>query len=135
LAVGNSASATTANAVAVGQSATVGAANGTAVGAGACVASGATGSVAIGQGSVASAPNTVSVGAPGGERRITNVAAGVAPSDAVNVSQLDSVASGIQSQIGNLQTQVNRANAGVAMAMAMGGGFLPDNKKFALAAN
>ncbi|HEX2352549.1 MAG TPA: hypothetical protein VHJ16_07200, partial [Xanthobacteraceae bacterium] len=42
----------------------------------------ATNSVAVGQGSVASAPNTVSVGAPGGERRITNVAPGVAPSDA-----------------------------------------------------
>jgi autotransporter adhesin len=84
----------------------------------------------------------VSFGSPGNERRLTNVAAGVAPTDAVNVSQLNSIASGVQSQINGvqtqingLQTQINRANSGVAMAMAMGGGFLPDNKKYAIAAN
>ena len=134
-AIGNSASATTANSVAVGQSASVLAVNGTAIGAGAVVQSGATNAVAIGQGSIASAPNTVSFGSPGNERRLTNVAAGIAPTDAVNVAQLNSVATGMSSQIGGLQAQVNRANSGVAMAMAMGGGFLPDNKKFAVAAN
>jgi hypothetical protein len=36
---------------------------------------------------------------------------------------------------GGLQSQINRTNSGVAMAMAMGGGFLQDNKKFAVAAN
>ncbi|MFZ1920780.1 MAG: YadA-like family protein, partial [Xanthobacteraceae bacterium] len=76
---------------------------------------------------------------PGTERRITNVAAGIAPTDAVNVSQLTSVASGVssglESQIGGLQTQITHADTGVAMAMAMGGGFLPDNKKFAVAVN
>lgn len=46
------------------------------------------GSIAIGVGSVASDPNTLSVGSAGNERRITNVAAGVNPTDAVNVSQL-----------------------------------------------
>lgn len=60
---------------------------------------------------------------------------GVLPTDAVNVSQLSSVASGIASQIGGLQSQINVANSGVAMAMAMQGGFLPDNKRFAVAAN
>jgi hypothetical protein len=66
---------------------------------------------------------------------LTNVAAGIGPNDAVNVSQLASVASGMQSQISGLQSQLNVTNSGVAMAMAMGGGFLPDNKKFAVAAN
>ena len=42
---------------------------------------------------------------------------------------------GMQSQINGLQSQVNHANSGVAMAMAMGGGFLPDSKKFAVAAS
>lgn len=46
------------------------------------------GSIAIGVGSVASDPNTLSVGSAGNERRITNVAVGVNPNDAVNVSQL-----------------------------------------------
>ena len=55
-------------------------------------------SVAIGAGSVASAANTVSFGAPGAERRVTNVAAGIAPTDAVNMGQLTSMASGFQSQ-------------------------------------
>jgi autotransporter adhesin len=127
-----------ANSVAVGQSSTVLAVNGTAIGAGALVQAGATNSVAIGQGSVATAPNTVSFGSPGNERRLTNVAPGVAPTDAINVAQLNSVASGMSSmssQISGLQSQINRANSGVAMAMAMGGGFLPDNKKFAVAVN
>jgi autotransporter adhesin len=44
--------------------------------------------VALGAGSVADQPNTVSVGAPGAERRITNVAPGLAPNDAVNVAQM-----------------------------------------------
>ena len=134
-AIGNSASATVANAVAVGQSATVLAPNGTAIGAGAVVQAGASNAVAIGQGSVASAPNTVSFGAPGNLRVLTNVAPGVGPNDVATFGQLSSVATGFQSQLGGLQSQVNRANSGVAMAMAMGGGFLPDNKKFAVAAN
>lgn len=51
-------------------------------------------SVAIGAGSVASADNTVSVGTVGGERTITNVAAGVNDTDAVNVSQLKGFTAG-----------------------------------------
>ena len=46
-------------------------------------------SVALGAGSVANVANTVSVGAPGGERRITNVAPGISQTDAVNVGQLE----------------------------------------------
>jgi trimeric autotransporter adhesin len=45
-------------------------------------------SVALGNGSVADRANSVSVGRVGGERQITNVAAGTADTDAVNVSQL-----------------------------------------------
>jgi autotransporter adhesin len=53
----------------------------------------ADGSVALGQGSIADRSNTVSVGSAGSERQITNVAAGTADTDAVNVSQLNAVAS------------------------------------------
>jgi autotransporter adhesin len=62
--------------------------NSTAIGGGA-TASGAN-SVAIGQGSVADQANTVSVGSAGNERRITNVADGIAPTDAVNMRQFES---------------------------------------------
>ena len=61
--------------------------------------------VAIGNNSVADQPNTVSVGAPGAERRLTNVAPGIQPTDAVNMSQLNDVQ--------------RRAYAGVAMSVAL----------------
>src|SRR5689334_12725925 len=47
-------------------------------------------SVAVGSDSVATDANTVSVGSSGNERRVTNVAAGVHGTDAVNVTQLKS---------------------------------------------
>jgi len=129
VALGDSASAGTAGAVAVGQGATVLAAGGAAFGANAVVQASAANSVAIGQGSVASAPHTVSVGAPGAERRITNVAAGTAPTDAVNLSQLQSVATGMtagfQSQINGLQNQIldnqREARSATALSLAAAG--------------
>jgi autotransporter adhesin len=82
-------------------------------------------SVAIGAGSIAAAPNTASFGSPGNERRLTNVAAGINPTDGVNVSQLSSLAAGFQSQVGGLQSQINnndrRLRDGVAVALAAGG--------------
>jgi autotransporter adhesin len=95
--------------------------------------------VAIGSGSVASAPNTVSFGSAGNERRLTNVAAGIAPTDAVNVGQLSSMASGFQTQVAGLQTQINdnnrEARAGSAIALALGGtANLQPGRRFALSA-
>jgi len=127
--LGSQTQANAANATALGGGAQANFANSTAIGAGA-VASGVN-SVALGAGSVASAANTVSVGAAGAERRITNVAAGINPTDAVNVSQLAGVTGGLQGQIGNLQSQVTNlqgqvtdnlreARAGIALAMAAG---------------
>ena len=51
-------------------------------------------SVALGTGSVADEKNTISVGSSTNQRRITNVAAGVNATDAVNVSQLKSSEAG-----------------------------------------
>ena len=76
--------------MAMGAGAIASAAGALAIGEGAS-ATGAN-SIAIGAGSIASQANTMSVGAPGAERRITNLAAGVADTDAVNVGQLKSVA-------------------------------------------
>lgn len=81
-------------------------------------------SVALGAGSVATRPNTVSVGSVDHERQITNVAAGSAPTDAVNVSQLQSVTTNIDSNIKQLSYSIqnvkSKAYAGVAAAMSMG---------------
>lgn len=68
--------------------------------------------VAVGAFSVADQPNTVSVGSPGNERRITNVAPGINPTDAVNVTQLRDVQ--------------RIAYSGTAMSLAMAGAVMPD---------
>ena len=74
----------------------------------------------------AKANGVVSVGAAGDERRIQNVAAGEISStstDAINGSQLYSVAKGVGNRINNLQGQINklgnRMNAGMATSAAM----------------
>ena len=74
----------------------------------------------------ATADGVVSVGAAGNERRIQNVAAGeisATSTDAINGSQLYSVAKGVGNRINNLQGQVNklgnRMNAGMATSAAM----------------
>jgi len=70
-------------------------ANSVAVG-GAALSSGKN-SVALGSNSVADRDNTVSVGAAGSERQVTNVAAGTASTDAVNVGQLNAVSNSVSS--------------------------------------
>ena len=101
IAIGNGANATTATSTALGTSANANSINSTAIGTGAqavgsnstAIGAGAVAignnSVALGQGSAAVEDNTVSVGnaTTGTTRRITNVAPGVAPTDAVNVEQ------------------------------------------------
>lgn len=68
-------------------------------------------SVALGNGSVADRDNSVSVGSAGNERQITNVAAGTAPTDAVNVQQMQS----------SVRSARQDAMGGVAAAMAVAG--------------
>ncbi|WP_170043848.1 YadA family autotransporter adhesin [Paraburkholderia acidicola] len=74
--------------------------------------------VALGAGSIADRPNSVSIGSPGRERRLANLAPGVMPGDAVNLSQLEAV----RHEIGDV---AHRAYSGVAMSMAMTGAYLP----------
>lgn len=85
--------------------------------------------VAIGSGSTNTVANTVSFGSVGNERRLTNVAAGINSTDAVNVGQLQSSVSGFQSQIGGLQTQVidnqREARRGIVAAVAVAPVLMP----------
>jgi autotransporter adhesin len=88
-------------------------------------------SVAVGQGSVADRDNSFSVGAAGNERQITNVAAGTAPTDAVNVKQLnDNIAAGVgqsknytDQRVGQVYRDMDSLRkdmyGGVASAMAL----------------
>lgn len=138
-AVGGTARASGVNDAAFGAFSLVGAAyydfgvvnNGTAIGAGAAVTANdgtalgynsqvtASNAVAIGSQSVADQANTVSVGSVGAERRIVNVAAGTAATDAVNRAQLDAVsnAAGHAQQTADLA----RTEAGAALAAAQDG--------------
>jgi autotransporter adhesin len=103
IAVGSSASATANNAVAVGANASATANN----------------AVALGSGSVADRANSVSVGttSPGGQRQVTNVAAGTDGTDAVNVNQMQqSVSSGVKSAKGYTDALRSDMNTGLSLA-------------------
>ncbi|TDY21590.1 trimeric autotransporter adhesin [Paraburkholderia sp. BL6665CI2N2] len=75
-----------------------------------------TDSVVLGANSVADRDNTVSVGAPGAARQITNVADGTAPTDAVDVRQMNSAINSIRD---DMQKYRRDANAGSAPAVAL----------------
>ena len=126
-----SASATGVNSVAIGSGSLASGDNAVAIGAGASAT--ADNSVALGAGSVANVANTISVGSTASNRQITNVAAGIANTDAANVAQLNA---GLQQAQNWAQTYTdqrttvlnsqiqrvgNQANAGISGAMAMAG--------------
>jgi trimeric autotransporter adhesin len=119
VAVGGSAQATGTNSTAVGDNAV--ASGNTSVAMGNNANASATNSVALGSGSIANQANTVSMGAAGSERRITNVAPGVGPTDAVNMSQFSGLASDVsalRSDISEVARQAYRGITGVAALTA-----------------
>lgn len=106
-----------ANAVALGANTAATAKNAVAVGANASAT--ASNAVALGAGSVADRANTVSVGttSAGGQRQITNVAAGTEGTDAVNVNQMQqSVNTGVKSAKGYTDALRSDMNSGLSIA-------------------
>ncbi|WP_245312635.1 YadA-like family protein, partial [Bradyrhizobium macuxiense] len=96
ISMGNGSAASAANSVAIGAGAKATQANSLALGANATTTanlSDAAYTPIVGQAVAGVATGEVSVGSSGAERRVTNVAAGAAPTDAVNVSQLQALAS------------------------------------------
>jgi autotransporter adhesin len=114
IAIGTDSRATATNAIAVGGGSWASADNSVALGAGSTTTADLAaagynpGSSAL-AGTASAANGEVSLGAAGKERRMTNLAAGSAATDAVNVSQLQSEA-------------VKSANIGTTTAAALGGG-------------
>ncbi|WP_107314394.1 ESPR-type extended signal peptide-containing protein [Burkholderia metallica] len=108
-AIGQGAVASGSGGTAIGQGSNAGGDNSTAIGQGSKATG--NGSVAIGAGSVADRDDSVSVGSAGNERQITNVRAGTAPTDAVNVQQMNNAVSSARKD----------AMGGVAAAMAVAG--------------
>jgi autotransporter adhesin len=123
---GTGSSATGAGSTAVGNNSQSSGSNSTAVGTGAT--SSGNGSVAIGSNSSDGGRNdVVSVGSATNSRQVVNVAAGTAPTDAVNVQQLNQTlqqANGYtDNQIAGLRNQIDTdrrdADGGTAAAMAI----------------
>ena len=110
IATGAGAQAIGENSIATGINANAAGLNSIAIGANSTAS--ADNSVALGDGSVADQANTVSVGTVGGERRIVNVAAGTAATDAVNFGQLTATNTAI--------TNTNTALASESTARAAG---------------
>ncbi|WP_088579013.1 YadA-like family protein [Burkholderia ubonensis] len=127
---GTAAAASGAEAVAVGGNTLASGTGSTAIGSGAHVSG--TGSVAIGSNATAPASNAVALGpgtlaerdntvsfgnaATGLTRTLTNVSAGVAPTDAVNVQQLNDSLGSVRNQI---EHDRRDANGGTASAVAI----------------
>jgi autotransporter adhesin len=121
LAIGNGASATGDNTFAAGNGANASSSGATSIGAGSAAGgkdslalghnaqAPADNAVALGANSVADQPNTVSFGTEGNERRLTNVAPGIAGTDAVNMNQL-------QSGLGDV---ARKSYGGIAAATAL----------------
>nr|WP_242684344.1 YadA family autotransporter adhesin [Paraburkholderia hospita] len=81
----------------------------------------------MGQGSVADRANSVSVGSAGNERQITNVAAGTAGTDAVNVDQLNAVKNQVnQIDQGAVKYDTNPDGSVNYNSITMGGGNASD---------
>jgi autotransporter adhesin len=114
VAIGAGARANADPSTAVGAQANAAGANSVALGAGAQ----ATGSnsVALGAGSTDSGQaDVVSVGSASQQRRITNVAPGIAPTDAATMGQLNAVSGRLDSVAAALKKRINQTGA-IAMA-------------------
>jgi len=129
-AIGGKSKATAAHSTAIGANSQAQAPNSTALGDGATVLSGATGAVAIGANSTATEPNTVSFGNDGSngqpafQRRLTNVAPGQLPTDAVNMSQLTAFQGDVTNNFTRIDAAINKLGTRLdsvgAMTAAMG---------------
>ncbi|WP_081070863.1 YadA-like family protein [Burkholderia territorii] len=113
-AIGQNSDASGNNSTAVGQGSNASGENAIALGQGATAS--AKDAVALGQNSVADRENSVSVGSVGNERQITNVADGTAPTDAVNVRQMNSALGSLRSDVEDYRRD---SNAGTASAVAI----------------
>ncbi|GJH06266.1 YadA-like family protein [Paraburkholderia terrae] len=114
IAIGNGANASGSGAIAIGaRTATAGDQS---VALGVAASAPATNAVALGANSVADRDNSVSMGAVGSERQITNVAAGTAATDAVNLGQMNSAISGVYKSMQDMDRDNKR---GIAAASAL----------------
>jgi len=65
----------------------------------------------------------------------TSTPAGLGLASTGDISAINSQLAGINARLDDLTSRSNRAYSGVAMAMALTGGYLPERKNFAIAVN
>jgi trimeric autotransporter adhesin len=148
MATGNGASATGANAAAFGAGASAALAGSTAIGAGARTT--AANQIALGtSGTTVVLPGVTSAASlaaqSGTESFVTTDSGGHLATSSFSVQDIGNLSNSINAlnanvailngSVASLQNQVERAFEGTAIAIALGGGVLPDNKKFAISAN
>ncbi len=119
LGTGSTVGANATGAIALGTGAIATGANGVALGAGSVAARGPlAGYTAVGLGTtVQNSAGEVSVGTAAAPRQVTNVAAGTAATDAVNVAQL----TGVQAQIGTLASGAVQYDGATRTSVTLGG--------------
>lgn len=145
IAMGDTASATAVNAIAMGTGATATFANSTAIGNGATTtrANQQTFGTAANTYTMAGLTSAASLAAQTGPvSLVTTDAAGNLASMSTaglatvgSVAALDSRVTSLENNVNNLNFNVRKAFEGAAVAIAMGGSALPDNKRFAISAN
>ncbi len=130
-AIGNAALASGTDSVAIGTLSSAGFANSTAIGNGATA-------TRANQQVFGTATNTYTMA---GLNSAASLAAQTGPVRVVTTDANGNLATasfdpvGLQSSVTTLQSQMRQAFEGTAIAIAMGGGALPDNKKFAVSTN
>jgi autotransporter adhesin len=128
VALGNNASVLGTNGMALGNGANVGILGTGSVALGNGASATTANSVAIGAGSVASrivlpgGASEVSIGAPGSERQLTNLAAGTATTDAVNLGQLNTVAGNVATNTQNIATLTTNVGTNTQNIATLQGG-------------
>jgi hypothetical protein len=160
--MGTGALASATTAVAIGANSTASGLNSTAIGVGSSAAF--ANSTAIGNGATATATNQIALGTASNTYKMSGItsaaslAAQTGPVSLVTTDALGNLATSsinpgsismlqgnvttlqgnvavLQSNVAVLQTQIKQAFEGTAIAIAMGGSALPDNKRFAISAN
>ena len=93
------------------------------------------GGITSGASAAAQSGPTQIVTSDAGGNLATSTLAGLGLASMGDINAINSQLAGINNRLDDLTTRSNKAYSGVAMALAMTGGYLPESKNFAVAVN